>query len=272
MKGSLVGSLEWRGHSDLPVAIDWSCSMIKVPGIFIGFGDIDAANWNPRIDAVSNCLTSWKMRSLSYSGRAIVANALALSRIWYVASLVHIPSWVLSKLNSLVFKFFWAGKKDLVRRDVVQKKDSGGFSVVSVKFKVQTLLVMWVKRSQESQGDWISLLTNWLFDRFGIDLLTILRTPSMVSLAILPPFYRTVFDAWRSLGGSCDPSSGALTYSGGSNSHFLLSGFTCKLVNLRLLEMNAVVPHCVEKFRPSFDSLYWPATWSRSQLYHMPLD
>lgn len=39
---------------------------------------------------------------------------------------------------------------------------------------------------------------------------------------------------------------------------------------LRFLEMNAVVPHCVEKFSPSFGSLYWPATWS--QLFYMPLD
>lgn len=39
---------------------------------------------------------------------------------------------------------------------------------------------------------------------------------------------------------------------------------------IRLLEMNAVVPHCVEKFSPSFGSLYWPATWS--QLFYMPLD
>lgn len=53
--------------------------MIKVLGIFIGFGDLDAANWKPRIDSVSNRLTSCKMRSLSCSGRAIVANALALS-------------------------------------------------------------------------------------------------------------------------------------------------------------------------------------------------
>lgn len=67
--------------------------MIKDLGIVIGFGDLDAANWNPRIDAVSRCLASWKMRSLSYSGKAIIANALALSLIWYVVSLVHMPRW-----------------------------------------------------------------------------------------------------------------------------------------------------------------------------------
>ena len=44
------------------------------------------------------------------------------------------PSWVLKKLDSLVNNFFWAGKKDLVRRNVVvQKKYASGFSVVSFK-------------------------------------------------------------------------------------------------------------------------------------------
>ena len=33
-------------------------------------------------------------------------NALALSRIWYVASVVHRPSWVLRELNRSVFQFF----------------------------------------------------------------------------------------------------------------------------------------------------------------------
>ena len=45
--------------------------------------------WNPRIEAVSKGLESWKIRSLSYGGRALVVNAPALSRICYVASLVH---------------------------------------------------------------------------------------------------------------------------------------------------------------------------------------
>lgn len=146
-KGLWLGP--WKSRSDAPVAIDWSSTMIKVLGIFIGFGGIIAANWEPCIEAVSKCLASWRLPSLSYSGRALVANALALSRIWYVASLTHMPLWVLSELNKPLFNFFWAGKRDLVRRDVVfQKTDLGGFSVVSISLKVQALLVQWVRRSR----------------------------------------------------------------------------------------------------------------------------
>ena len=268
-KGLWLGS--WRGRSDSPVAIEWVSTMIKILGIYIGFGDVASANWNPRIDAVSKCLCSWRMRHLSLGGRALVSNALALSRIWYVASLVHMPRWVLSELNSLLFKFFWAGKRDLVRRDVlVQSRESGGFSVVSIALKVDALMVQWVRRFQVSNGAWISLLTYWLFDRFGVDPLDVLESPVNFPLSRLPPFYQGVLQAWRALGGSRDQSSGALSYIGDLNVRSPVSAVTCKLAYLRLLYLNEVIPHCVEKFRPVFGDLYWNTTWS--QLFYMPLD
>lgn len=101
----------WKGRSDSPVAIDCSCTMIKVLGIFIGFGDMVAANWNPRIESVSKCFSSWKMRFLYSAVKAIVANALALSRIWYVASLMHMPRRYLMNLPALPLTSFGPVKK-----------------------------------------------------------------------------------------------------------------------------------------------------------------
>ena len=43
----------------------------------------------------------------------------------------------LGELNTLVFNFFWSGKRDLVARKVViHPRDLGGFSVVAVQLKV----------------------------------------------------------------------------------------------------------------------------------------
>ena len=97
--------------------------MIKVLGVFIGFGDLDAANWRPRLDSVSKCLLSWSSHSFSLSGKALVANALALSRIRYVASLVYMPNWVVKELK-------------VCRKTVVQPKDCGGLqlSPLSTRF------------------------------------------------------------------------------------------------------------------------------------------
>ena len=93
------------------------------------------------------------------SGRAVVVNALALSRIWYVASLIPTPVWVLASLNRLIFPFFWGGKVDLVARDVViQPPDFGGFSLVSVQVKVWALHVQWVGRFVRRFSAWMQFL------------------------------------------------------------------------------------------------------------------
>ena len=124
-KGLWLGG--WSGRLDPPNTLEWTSGMIKVLGVFIGIGDLEEANWPPRITAVKNTLNSWRQRHLSYGGRAFV-NALALSRIWYVASLVHMPEWVLRELNTLVFNFYWKGKRDLVTTSVVcQPFLFGGF-------------------------------------------------------------------------------------------------------------------------------------------------
>ena len=105
---------------------------------------------------------SWKQRILSFKGHALVINALALSRVWYVASLVCMPTWVLGELSKLVFDFFWKGKRDLVSRSVVvQHWSVGVFSVVDVKLKVQSLLVQWVKRYVLSTSTWSVFLEFW---------------------------------------------------------------------------------------------------------------
>ena len=103
-KGLWLGG--WCGGVDPSVALDWSSSKLKVLGVFIGVGDLEADSWCPRIDAVERVLNSWHSRSLSFCGKALVVNALALSRVWYVASLVHMPPWVLKELSSLALCFF----------------------------------------------------------------------------------------------------------------------------------------------------------------------
>ena len=100
-EGLRLGS--WSGRADSPVDISWSLVKVKVLGVFLG-----PENWRPRITAVENALNSWRQRSLSYRGKALVINALALSRVWYVASLIHVPRWVGTELNTLIFKFIGA--------------------------------------------------------------------------------------------------------------------------------------------------------------------
>jgi len=159
---------------------------IKVLGGFLGNGFMDDSNWLPRIEAVEKCLNSWHSRTLSYSGKAIVSIALTLSRVWYVASLFPIPPWALLQLNSLVFKFFWSGKRDLVARNVFHSPENGGFSVVSIAFKVLSLLVQWIKQFASSLSGWVGLMTYWFLFYFNASPLEVFSDPFSFDPDYLP--------------------------------------------------------------------------------------
>jgi len=112
-KGLWLGG--WRRHLDTPISLEWTSDMIEVLAVFVGICNIkEEANWRPQINAVENTLNLWRQRHLTYRGKSFVINALALSRIWYMASLVHMPDWVLREINTLIFKFFWKGKGDFI--------------------------------------------------------------------------------------------------------------------------------------------------------------
>ena len=94
----------WRGRLHTPIPIKWITAFIKVLGVYlVGNGNLEEENWRPRINTVEKCLNSWRGRSLSYSGKALIVNALDLSRVWYIASLISMPDWVTSQLNTLFF-------------------------------------------------------------------------------------------------------------------------------------------------------------------------
>ena len=63
-KGLWLGS--WNGRHDPSIILEWSSSKIKVLGVFIGVGNVEEANWRPRIIAVENVLASWRQRQLTF--------------------------------------------------------------------------------------------------------------------------------------------------------------------------------------------------------------
>ena len=195
--------------------------------------------------------------------KALLVNALALSQVWYVASLVHMPPWALKELSSLAFSFIWSGKCELVSRSVVvQPSLFGGFSVVDVKLKVWALLDQWVRRFASSSSGWVSFMSFWFNFHFGASPLDVLSRPYSYHPRVLPPFYRSLLLAWRGLDGSFSVSRDPLVY-GASSAHVCspVSISSTKACYLFLSSESMVSPHCVVKFAGVFGALDWQATW-----------
>ena len=141
--------------------------------------------------------------------------------------------------------------------------------MVSTRFKVDAWLVQWIRRLVCSPNSWVSLMTFWFFDRFGVDPYYVFSFPSLFPSHRLPPFYATLLEAWKAVGGSSLNGSlvvGILASNGPSS----VASTSCKSCYELLLSLNPCVPHCIEKFRPSFGDLEWSCIWR--SLFLMPLD
>ena len=86
-KGLWLGA--WSGRVDPPVALEWSSDKLKSLGVYLGPANLEEVIWRPRISAVENVLRSWRQRHVFFRGRSLIIGALALARVWYVASLIH---------------------------------------------------------------------------------------------------------------------------------------------------------------------------------------
>ena len=140
---------------------------------------------------------------------------------------------------------------------------------MSVQLKIHSLLEQWFRRFGVSPGAWVSFLTFWCFDRFGVSQMSVLSQPSAYDIATLPTFFYHCFLAWIALGGSLSGGElvvGASLVGGPS----LVSNMTTRTCYDLLLSRNPALHHCVGKFLPFLGAWEWCSTWC--SLFFMPLD
>ena len=153
------------------------------------------------------------------------------------------------------------------RAVVVQPPSLGGFSVVNVELKVSSLLSECVRRFAANPSGWTLLMTYWFLSCFGTSPSVVLARPHSFNHSILNAFYSSLLLAWRSLDGSFDDRlSSLVSASRDPHARRVVADLSSKIGYLFLLDENYAVPHCVEKFRPTFGALYWPST-----SLHVPL-
>ena len=137
----------------------------------------------------------------------------------------------------------------MARKVLVHPPSSGGFSVVSIDFKVKSLLVQWVKRLSVSPNGWVYLLKYWLLDRFDATPVDVFSNPHGFLASRLPPFYSSMLESWIAFGGSSSPAGLVLGF-GAPGGPLVVSSITCKICYNLLLVLNPARPHCIQKICP----------------------
>ena len=115
---------------------------IKILGI-TWYNDIDKTcktNYDTLYDKVHSRLNLLSIRNLSIKGRALVLNTLALSKMWYTATVLPMPKPFAAKMEARMAFFIWKDKGHYLNRYTLNKPlNEGGLNVKNCKLQAIAL-------------------------------------------------------------------------------------------------------------------------------------
>ena len=143
----------WRNRSDEPLGLTW-VRKLKIVGVVFGTVPVEEDNWQTKINKLEKSLNLWKSRSLSFIGKSLIINVLALSKLLYLAKVITPPSWVFTRINQLVWPFLWHSKIETVSRNTCYLPDhSGGLNISNFELKCSALRISSVVSTLSSPDD-----------------------------------------------------------------------------------------------------------------------
>ena len=94
---------------------------IRCLGIYLGHDSKKCyeKNWNDKVKNLEKKLDIWKNRKLTLFGKCILINTLALSQLYFNATILKYPTKETFKnIQKLIFNFLW-GKRDRIKRNTM---------------------------------------------------------------------------------------------------------------------------------------------------------
>ena len=201
----LVGSL--KGAQTNQIGVKILLNKIKVLGIWTGSENCDKDNWDPIVLKIMNTFKVWKMRNLTIYGRACITQILALSKLWYVGSVITPPKEIIETIEKEITSFLWRGKQHLINREIVRlPKNDGGLGIANIEEKCRVLKIKWLKEisdsRHENKKDWVEMGNHFIMNYspkiydFSILLLTSYHRRASKDI---PIFYSEMIETWQKI-------------------------------------------------------------------------
>ena len=196
----------WKRKKDKPFGLKWVTKM-KVLGVWFG-DEVEDENWVTKCEKLRRTLDMWSGRHLSLRGKVLIVKVLGLSKLDHVARVLIVPKNVIAKVNSLVWKFVWSGKIELVKRETcLLPRAMGGLGMVDFGVRVRALRIANVIGALNRKGSKM-----WCYLRYFVGVRfsvlrhdwSLLRDNSKPCAAVMSKYYKCVYDEVRLCPDDCN--------------------------------------------------------------------
>lgn len=174
---------------------------IKILGITLGYDEIKTREiiWDELINKMEKRLCFWKQRVLFLKGKVLVLNSLFLSKMWYVLSVVSLPTWVYKKIKTMILKFLWDDKPSKIAYNtIIGKVDEGGLGLIDPWIRMKSMRIKTLKKFlNEDNIPWKSIMSYFInkCGQIGDDFLWMAFKDRMIEN--IPEFYKELLRTWK---------------------------------------------------------------------------
>ena len=159
----------WKNKSNWPLEYLKVVKEVKFFGIWImdSFRCLRKRNWDFRVDKFKRAVFSWSSRSFpSLTSRIEILKTFALSRIYYLASIIPITKSVVKLLEKVIGSFLWTGwLLRVTLREICNLHELGGLKMVCIISMCNSLLLTQLFRMlKSSDSKSINHVTYWMGD------------------------------------------------------------------------------------------------------------
>ncbi|KAK3528905.1 hypothetical protein QTP70_012070 [Hemibagrus guttatus] len=198
----LVG--EWGGgQPSLPGGLVWKRGGFKYLGVYLGTNEFLNKNWEGSVEHVRGRLSRWKrlVPKMSYGGRTLVINNLAVSSLWHKLACVDLPPNLLANIQAQLMDFFWDGLQWIPQSVLHLPKEEGGQGLVQLSSRAAAFRLQFIQRLLTGPRDlvWRAAASGLLrtVKGLGLDRALFLMDTKMLDISGLPMFYRGLFKIWN---------------------------------------------------------------------------
>ena len=180
-KCQIIGLGLWKSRNSWPLAYLQPVTELKVFGIILtnSFRQLMKKNWDLRTSKFEKCVASWSSRHFkSLTQRVEILKVFALSRVFYVASIIPMTKTVVNQIEKIVGKFLWRSTGKILRIPLDEIKnpvEKGGLGLLCISAMSKSLLISQLLRLLKSGygrslrhvGYWIGEILNEFHDSFN---------------------------------------------------------------------------------------------------------
>ena len=153
----------------------------------------------------------WKGRNLSLIGRNVVLKSLAISKLIYACSSIHIDESLIKEVQSCISKFVWNSTLPKVKASVMyQGIPDGGMKLLHFNTQIHALLYNWIRRLFNGKhSKWKSTFQEFI-RHTGMKVQDIFYSRCSLAFDIthLPLFYQDLITTWQNIQSTSIPNTG----------------------------------------------------------------